>query len=176
VGIASFRLGAMRDELQIRAPALSEQDSAPWPRTPGAYALILRAERGLVLDIPRFRGRQLAPGLYVYFGSARGPGGLAARVGRHLRGARRTHWHIDRLLAKGEVVTALVAPGGRECDWRAAVQAADDRVHVPLRGFGSSDCRACPAHLLALPDIGSVATVRARAPGTGLAGAPDAPR
>lgn len=131
-------------------------DPSSLPREPGAYVLVLRLARPLTLDIPRFCGRELPSGFYAYFGSARGPGGLAARVGRHLRGGRRPHWHIDRLLAHGTVAAVLVEPHGRECDWRAAVQGHGE-AHVPLRGFGSSDCRACPAHLLAVTQVAAVA-------------------
>jgi Uri superfamily endonuclease len=137
------------------------------PAFPGAYALVLNLREPLSLsDIRRFRDRTLAPGLYAYFGSARGPGGLAARVGRHLRAGRRPHWHIDRLLARGEVVRVLVWPEGDECRWRAGVQ-ADRRASVPLPGFGSSDCRACPAHLLSVPDAAVVADALA---GRGVGG------
>ncbi|RDD60702.1 GIY-YIG nuclease family protein [Ferruginivarius sediminum] len=134
-------------------------DSGNIPASPGAYALVLRLRASLPLsDIRRFRDCTLPPGLYAYFGSAKGAGGLAARVGRHvrLRAGRRPHWHIDRLLARGEVVGVVVWPEGDECTWRAGVQ-ADRRVSVPLPGFGSSDCRACPAHLLTVPDAAVVA-------------------
>lgn len=124
------------------------------PREPGAYALVIRLDSALGLDMPRFRGRTLPAGLYAYFGSARGSGGLAGRVGRHLRPSRRPRWHVDRLLAAGEIVAVLTWPGGDECLWRAGAQTA--RSAVPLRGFGSSDCRICPAHLLAVDTIEAV--------------------
>jgi Uri superfamily endonuclease len=34
-------------------------------------------------------------GYYVYIGSAFGPGGLQARVRRHLKAVSCLHWHID---------------------------------------------------------------------------------
>ncbi len=42
-------------------------------------------------------------------------------------------------------------PGGRECDLLARVLDIPG-ASVPVPGFGSSDCRACPAHLVTLPD------------------------
>jgi Uri superfamily endonuclease len=51
----------------------------------------------------------------------------------------------------GTVISVIPVPGGTEC----AIVAAALRlpgVSVPSPGFGSSDCRACPAHLLRLPD------------------------
>jgi Uri superfamily endonuclease len=89
--------------------------------------------------------------VYVYFGGAYGPGGLAARLGRHLRGGGRRHWHVDHLRAEAEVLGAAVWPGGGECAWRAAVQDTGG-AGVPWPRFGSSDCRRCPAHLLSLDE------------------------
>ena len=89
--------------------------------------------------------------MYLYAGSAYGPGGIPARVNRHRRPGKKVHWHIDRLTNAGTVVSVVAIPGGREC----AIVAAALRVPgvtMPSPGFGSSDCRACPAHLLRLPD------------------------
>jgi len=38
-------------------------------------------------------------GWYVYVGSALGPGGLAAKVGRHLGGRKMCRWHTAYLRA-----------------------------------------------------------------------------
>ena len=92
----------------------------------------------------------------MYFGSARGPGGLQARLGRHLRGEGKPHWHIDILRSVADVrgycyVTdqksnSLSIPF--ECLWSQAF-ATIPGATVPLEGFGASDCRAgCPAHLI----------------------------
>ena len=115
----------------------------------GAYLLLLALDRPLDLAI-RGRPASLAPGLYAYCGSAYGPGGLAARLSRHLRPGKKPHWHIDRLTAAGRVVAAYAQPGGSECALLAALQAAPE-TSIPLPGFGSSDCRSCPAHLVELP-------------------------
>jgi Uri superfamily endonuclease len=103
-------------------------------------------------------------GLYVYVGSAFGPGGLAARVGRHLRSGKRLRWHIDYLTCEPGVRTVATitrlqtaaandVPGiCLECDWVRCLLAIPG-VEIPARGFGASDCREdCPAHLLRLPD------------------------
>jgi Uri superfamily endonuclease len=122
--------------------------AAELPATPGAYLVWLRCDRPVALA-GRFAGTVLAPGTYLYFGSARGPGGLRARVQRHLRADKRPRWHLDQLTAAAGVrLAARVWPGGGECAWRRAVQARGAAVPVP--GFGSSDCRQCPAHLLRL--------------------------
>jgi len=136
------------------------------PRAPGAYALVLALPAAVGLPVPRPRGGTLPAGRYAYFGSARGPGGLAARVGRHLRADKRPRWHIDLLLEHAQVDGVLVWPDGAECAWRAAVQAKGG-AWAPLPGLGSSDCRRCPAHLLALPaglNVGDLAVGVGAAP------------
>ncbi|MDZ7712339.1 MAG: GIY-YIG nuclease family protein [Rhodovibrio sp.] len=120
------------------------------PAVPGAYLLWLPIARPLALAVPK-PGARLEPGVYLYFGSANGPGGLRARVARHLRADKRARWHVDQLtVAAGPRARALAWPGGGECAWREAVQAAGASVPVPR--FGASDCRRCPAHLLRLDD------------------------
>jgi len=52
---------------------------------PGAYILSIDLAVPLALDIPKFGAATLAPGRYAYCGSAYGPGGLRARIARHLR-------------------------------------------------------------------------------------------
>ncbi len=101
--------------------------------------------------MPRPGGCDLAGGFYVYAGNARGPGGIAARLARHLRPGKTLHWHIDHLSAAHPVVAAARLPAGDEC---AVIAALGRRpgVTAPAPGFGSSDCAQCPAHLLRLPD------------------------
>ena len=117
---------------------------------PGAYLLVIALDRELPVRLPRRPEAVLPCGLYGYCGSARGPGGLAARVRRHLRADKRPHWHIDRLTAAGRIVDVHLRPGGSECDLVNELLSQPD-VGVPIPGFGSSDCRRCPAHLVALP-------------------------
>ena len=120
------------------------------PPVPGAYLLSIELAVPLALDIPRLGAATLAPGRYAYCGSAHGPGGLRARIGRHLRRDKSSHWHVDRLTAAGRVTGVRAVPGGNECD---LLRELLDRpgTSVPVAGFGSSDCRACPAHLVMLP-------------------------
>ena len=114
---------------------------------PGTYALVLRAAQQKNVQVGRLGKLAMQPGFYVYVGSALGPGGLKARVGRHLRPAIRSHWHIDYLRRETEWVAIWYAYDTvrRECAWADAfsnLRGSD----IPLFGFGSSDCR-CPAHL-----------------------------
>ena len=116
------------------------------PSTAGAYALWLR------LAAPRDvrTGKQagmLGPGDYLYCGSARGPGGLRARLSRHFRKEKRLHWHVDQLTAVAAIKGVWIAEGGDECALNAALGA----LPTPLPGFGSSDCPRCVAHLRRIP-------------------------
>ena len=118
------------------------------PDAPGAYALILRLARDTRLGI-RTLGRPVLPaGLYLYAGSARGPGGIRARVGRHLRQPKAAAWHIDRLTEVAHVEQVIAFPGGREC--AVAELALAHGARTPIPRFGASDCRTCEAHLLAV--------------------------
>lgn len=121
------------------------------PPIGGAYALLIETGKPaeVVLRGARFL---LDSGGYLYCGSARGPGGIRARVRRHIRKRKALRWHIDRLTGIGRVRGVIVAPGGAECDLFARF-AALERVEVPIPGFGSSDCRRCPAHLLRIEGL-----------------------
>lgn len=112
----------------------------------GAYALWLRLPAPLEVRLGKREG-VLPAGDYLYCGSARGSGGLRARLARHMRRDKRLHWHIDRLTAVATILGAFIEEGGDEC----ALNAALDALPIPLPGFGSSDCPRCPAHLRLLP-------------------------
>ena len=117
----------------------------------GAYCLLihLRAEREVTIGrLGRFH---FPEGYYLYYGSAMR--GLAARIARHQRRAKKLRWHIDYLLAlpAAKVVAAIPYPSAsgerEECRLNRAVQQWPGMI-VPVPGFGSSDCTSgCPAHL-----------------------------
>lgn len=124
-------------------------DADSIPAAAGAYALLVRLCAPWNPGIRSLADRTLAPGPYIYCGSAYGPGGLRARVARHLRSGKSVRWHVDRLTGAGQVEGLAVHIGGHECDLVDAFMARG--ATVALAGFGSSDCRRCPAHLLAAP-------------------------
>lgn len=120
------------------------------PALPGSYLLGLYLRRGTWLEIGRFGRQRLARGWYLYCGSARGPGGLRARLGHHLQPAARPHWHVDYLRHVAELRQIWYLPGdNREHCW-ARQLAATPSGHCPLIGFGASDCR-CASHLIHFP-------------------------
>jgi len=116
--------------------------TGPWLRVPGVYVLVARLGEPVDLVIAGRRLR-LPGGVYVYVGSARGPGGLAARLRRHLCGRRRRlWWHIDRLLAAGsaEAVAAVACETGESmAETLLAHLAYSCRLLSPVPGFGGSD-------------------------------------
>lgn len=119
------------------------------PAAPGSYVLELRLEREVRIVAGRLGPLRLGPGRLRYYGSARGPGGLAARIGRHLRPeARRPRWHIDALTACAPVTRVRLELEASEHDLLRR-DLGSGRWVVAASGFGSSDCRRCPAHLLA---------------------------
>ena len=128
------------------------------PRSPGAYALLISLTRRTRLEISTLNEPVLAAGRYVYCGSARGPGGLAARVGRHLRRDKKRHWHVDHLTDAGRVLDVCCLADcladcldrGGECAMVRSLRQIPG-VTVPVMGFGSSDCGRCAAHLLKVP-------------------------
>ena len=117
------------------------------PSLPGTYALLLRFSKRLEIVVGRLGVLAVQPGFYVYVGSALGPGGLAARIGRHCRRAKTLRWHVDYVRAEAQVKEVWYATGKRrrECQWASAL-AKMPWASVPMAGFGASDC-GCPSHL-----------------------------
>jgi histidyl-tRNA synthetase len=99
----------------------------------------------------RLSGRSLITlpaGRYLYCGSAKGPGGLKARLSRHIRRGKSVRWHVDQLTEQGLVVGSWIFLGGDECE---VVQMCS-HLRMPVAGFGSSDCATCRSHLLFWPN------------------------
>lgn len=121
-----------------------------FPAARGTYVLLLYLDADRTLLMGRL-GRLFFPeGGYFYVGSARGPGGLRARLMHHLRSPAAPHWHIDwfRQAAKVCGIWWGETPGREECDWVQILLSLKD-VRVIHQGAGASDCvRGCPAHLL----------------------------
>lgn len=129
------------------ATAACAAAAAGLPRRAGAYLLLLRLDAPAEHGIARLAPAPLAPGWYAYAGSARGPGGIAARLGRHLAGPARAHWHIDRLTVRAAARLGLAYPDAGECALVAGLLAGGAFAPA-LPGFGASDCRTCASHLL----------------------------
>lgn len=131
-----------------------EGSSHPYSRlmstnAPGTYALVVRIMEPATISIGKLGAQQFPPDYYVYLGSALGPGGLRARVSRHLHQneSSKLHWHIDYLLRKSALMEIwwTVGDNRQECSWSKILGKAG--MVYPL-GFGSSDC-TCDGHLVA---------------------------
>lgn len=134
-------------------------------KRPGTYALVLQNESSDEIQVGRWGRLQMCPGYYIYIGSAFGSGGVAARVGRHLRRDKSKRWHIDymRACAAPVAVWYSYAPERLEHEWAQALTARAD--FDPIPGFGCSDC-SCPTHLLyavTKPDLAALGGVFAGA-------------
>jgi Uri superfamily endonuclease len=124
--------------------------------------LWLYLHRSRLLSIGRLGDVRLVPGFYGYVGSAFGPGGVRARLGRHLRGSARAHWHIDYLRTVCRAQGAWMSYDGRRLEhiWAQALLALPGaRLAVP--GFGATDC-GCETHLVGFSRAPSLAALRRR--------------
>ena len=126
------------------------------PPEPGSYLLWLHLHQPQDLTVGKLGRFSFPYGDYIYLGSAYGPGGLRARLGRHLRGSGKLHWHIDHLRVAAQVcgfgflISAPRFPP-TECNWSQTL-AALPKVSLPVPGFGASDCCSrCAAHLVHIP-------------------------
>ncbi|MEH0018355.1 MAG: GIY-YIG nuclease family protein [Desulfobacter sp.] len=129
------------------------------PSAPGTYALILRNPGRKTFCVGRLGPVTLPRGWYVYTGSAFGPGGLAARVGRHLRPDKSKRWHVDYLTSELPVSRIWYTTWRvkQECAWAGFLSAMGGKVHIP--GFGASDCN-CSAHLFSFPRLPGLTAFR----------------
>jgi Uri superfamily endonuclease len=123
------------------------------PPASGCYALQLHLADTQRFQVGRLGEYKFPAGDYIYLGSAIGPGGLQARLGRHLRGDGHPHWHIDWLRAitvvKGFYYLETKLP--LECLWSQVLISCPE-ARVPVPRFGASDCKSsekpCAAHLV----------------------------
>ena len=117
------------------------------PSAPGAYILQVELAENVLVTIAGRSPTELTAGRYLYCGSAKGPGGLRARLARHMRHGKSVHWHIDQLTERGIIIGSWIVPNGRQCELVAMLGS----LPMPIPGFGSSDCNRCRSHLLYRP-------------------------
>jgi Uri superfamily endonuclease len=142
------------------------QHLAHCPDGGGAYVVALTIAAPIAVHLGKAAPVVLRAGRYLYCGSAYGPGGLRARLGRHFRKAKAVRWHVDQLTTAGEVLGAWALPQGHEC----AQVSRLGFLAAPIDGFGASDCTTCRSHLLHWPRrVPRAAIVTALATGRGAA-------
>jgi Uri superfamily endonuclease len=124
----------------------NQPDHLQIPSDPGTYALILKNISHKKVQIGKWGQIQLKPGFYIYVGSAFGPGGLKARLSRHLRIKKTKRWHIDYLRDFVSPYSVWYSYDSDHLEHRWALAICNINGMVPIKGFGSSDCK-CIAHL-----------------------------
>lgn len=133
------------------------------PALPGSYAIQFVLDAPVQIRVGRLGHFDFPPGSYFYLGSARGPGGLQARLLHHTKISARPHWHLDWLRPYLRICGGwyAVEPARREplpleCAWSQTLLALPG-AKPAAPGFGSADCgRGCAAHLIVFPAAGPV--------------------
>ena len=113
----------------------------------GAYILAIQLIEHTPIKTQSTEQVVLPPGLYAYAGSARGPGGIRARLRRHFRPQKKPHWHVDQLTTAHCTLEALAVVDGDECQL-VDLLLSDAGIRTAIDGFGSTDCVVCQSHLL----------------------------
>jgi histidyl-tRNA synthetase len=114
------------------------------PSLPGAYVIAIELADPVAVTLLGQAAIELPAGRYLYCGSAKGPGGLKARLSRHFRRGKSVRWHIDQLTERGSIVGTWIFLGGDECE----LVRRFSQLPIPIPGFGSCDCAKCCSHLL----------------------------
>jgi len=133
-----------------------------FPPNPGSYVLALIAVEPFRLRAGALGERLLDAGVYLYVGSAFGPGGLRARLSRHWSGAQRLRWHVDYLRRQTHPVAAWYQPQAQPMEhvW-ARVLGAGRGIAPAWPGFGTSVCLFA-THLFYASELPSPGAFRAR--------------
>ena len=113
--------------------------------TKGAYCLIMRLPHEKTIHVGTRPPVAFPAGYYCYVGSAMNS--LEGRIRRHRSHDKRKHWHIDWFLEHADItdIKSIESKENIECELSHTVAVFADRV--PMKGFGSSDCTNCEAHL-----------------------------
>jgi Uri superfamily endonuclease len=112
------------------------------------YVLVIEVGENINVNVGALGNLNFEKGIYIYVGSAKK--GLRKRVERHLRKSKRKFWHIDYLLSDERVNVLKVFTVQEPFDECGVAKIISERG-VPVRGFGSSDCR-CISHLFKVED------------------------
>ena len=114
----------------------------------GTYVLWLLLGRNTRVRVGGLGVLQFEAGTYAYVGSALGPGGVRARLGRHCTRHKNKRWHIDYLRSVSRVLGAWISYDSQRCEhpW-AGVLSEMPGAERPVAGFGASDC-GCSTHLI----------------------------
>jgi sugar fermentation stimulation protein A len=119
----------------------------------GAYRLLIRINIDTTIKIGALGYHSFKKGIYIYTGSAMK--NLKQRIERHNSKDKKLHWHIDYLLdnpnAKILKIEVYESETKNECDLNQQLINSNNTI-IPVKGFGSSDCNICQAHLVMLKE------------------------
>lgn len=120
------------------------------PAQGGSYILLFNLPAPRQIVVGRFGELNFPAGSYLYCGSARGPGGIRARVRHHVTSQTRPHWHIDffKRAARLNLVGYKIGTDRFECIWAQSLEKSSNQ-EIIAPGFGSSDC-SCRTHFFYL--------------------------
>jgi Uri superfamily endonuclease len=121
------------------------------PKDSGLYQLLIFLPESRSIRVGKLGDFRFPSGYYVYTGSAKR--GLNARIARHVRRRKKSHWHIDYLLRYGNIVKVLRYENGKESECklnRRLDNESSGKIIAPE--FGSSDCK-CTTHLFHLEKL-----------------------
>ncbi len=132
------------------------------PASSGSYVLALFTQVAMPVQAGALGERVLQAGVYLYVGSAFGPGGIRARLSRHLLGAQTLRWHVDYLGRHMSPVAAWFQTQNEPMEhlW-AQVLGQGRGIAGAWPGFGASDCH-CTTHLFFAPEMPSLVAFKAR--------------
>ncbi len=126
-------------------------DPLKLPASKGVYVLHLTLEHKTTITVGAMSEQTFEAGHYFYVGSAKGSGGLLARLSRHWRTdkAKKRHWHIDYLQDEMRLKGCWVTTDDHlsECELAEVFGKSECQA---IGHLGSSDCD-CPSHVFYLP-------------------------
>lgn len=141
------RLLTVIRDMGIQTPCFTAGDVEAISDAKGAYALLIRLEHSVDIKLRKLDPVHLQPGWLLYSGSAKGKGGLRARLRHHFRKEKNPHWHIDQLTIRAAEIASLPISGGDECELIGRLLRCPVFA-VAINNFGNTDCRTCETHLL----------------------------
>ncbi len=164
------RLSIHHSEKSIKRPTTRKQQQNPTfdkrknfysklkrelPSSRGGYVLVFKLNKSIHLNLLK-KQTEFPSSYYAYIGSAGGPGGLRARILRHVSLNKRIWWHIDKLTTLPD--TSFLMLFYTTKIWgvyfeRKISECLNSEKLRYIKGFGSSDDRKSPSHLFLCDNI-----------------------
>ncbi len=120
------------------------------PKEKGYYILLIKVNRDVNTRIGSLGLIKFRRGFYTYIGSAHGPGGLRARINRHLKKIKKPHWHIDYLLMNEDVfivaIWCLITKESSQ-DLESLISRDLNAHFYFIKGFGCTDKPSDLSHI-----------------------------